>query len=130
MEVLPSVAIALDDSGHVHLGELGLEVLEAEHGVLHPLPRHREGVLPRVDVGHGAVVADEVAAGRGQPRVGEGGESPLRVVGVAGVGQQVGVGRRVGVEVGAVVHRVLGDEPHIGLGHLAYFVPLTNIFFF
>ena len=130
MEVLSSVSVALDDCSHINLGELGLEVLEAEHGLLHPLPGHGERVLPRVDVGHGAVVADEVAAGRGEPGVGEGGEAALRVVGVAGVGQQVGVGRRVGLEVGAVVHRVLGDEPHVFLGHLAYFVPEKNIFLF
>ena len=80
MEVLSSVAIALDDSGHVNLGELGLEVLEAEHGVRHPLPRHGEGVLPWVNVGHGAVVANKVLAYRGLPEVSQRSQLPLRIV--------------------------------------------------
>ena len=80
MEVLSSVSVALDDCSHIHLGELGLEVLEAEHGLLHPLPGHGECVLPWVNVGHRAVVANEVAAYRGLPEVSQRSQLPLRIV--------------------------------------------------
>ena len=123
MEVFSPVAVALDDCHHVHLGELRLEVLETEDGLVEALPGDGEGVLLGVDVRDGAVVSDKVFPLRSDPAVSEVGQLALRVVGVHGVGQQVWVGRGVVLVDGAVVHRVLSDHLHVGWADLPNLVP-------
>ena len=119
MEVLSSVAVALNDRRHIHLGELGLEVLQGEDGLGESLAGDGEAVLFRVNVWHSAVVPHEVFAGRSDEGVPESRQPSLSVVRIPGVGQQAGVRLGVVLVDGAVEHRVLRDDLHVGWAHLA-----------
>lgn len=102
VKVLPSVAVTLDHSSDVNLGE-GLQLLQSKGGVPQRYACDMQAVGLGVDVWHCGVVPDEVSSNRGDPAVPEVAQSTLSIEGVSGVGQQLreGLWPRVrGVGVG------------------------------